>query len=78
MNTIETGEVEIAPIHDVDSPGLDDNLVEDIHIVDTARRDDDHRRDIAAKVQKGVKFHCAFPFPELRPRKQRQTEIDRG
>jgi hypothetical protein len=33
---MESGEVDITSIHDVEAAGLEDNLIEDIHIVELA------------------------------------------
>ena len=39
-------------------------------IVRRTRRDDDHRSDVAAKVQKGMELHDASSFPQLGPGEQ--------
>lgn len=76
MNFEEAAKVEITAIHDIDGPGLDDQIVEDIDIVNVSGGYDHHRGNVAVQIQKGVHFYGALPFPELGPGKQRQTKID--
>ena len=40
---MKSGEVEITAIHDVEGTSLPDQLVEDVDVVNTARRDNDDR-----------------------------------
>ena len=76
MNFEEAAKVEITAIHDIDGPGLDNQFVEDIDIVNISGGYDHHRGNVAMQVQKGVHFYGALPFPELGPGKQRQAKID--
>ena len=78
VDLVEAGKIEIAAIHDVDGPQLDEQLVEDIDIVNFPRSDDHHRRDVPVQIQKGMEFYCPFAFPELGPREKGQTEVDGG
>ncbi len=68
MQGMEPGEVDIAPIHDVEAAGLEGDLVEDIHIVQLALRDMDEGRNIAARESSSV---WSFTAP-LRLRKRAQ------
>lgn len=76
VDLVEASKIEIAAIHDIDSPKLDDQLVEDIDIVDFSRGYDDHSRNVPVQIQKGMEFYCPFAFPELGPREKSQTEVD--
>jgi len=78
MNFVEAAKVEITTIHDIDGPGLDDQLVEDIDIVNISGGYDHHRRNVAVQIQESVHFYGALPFPELGPGKQRQAKIYSG
>lgn len=76
VDLVEAGKIQIATIHDIDGPQLDDQLVEDIDIVNLPRGDDHHRRNVPVQIQKGMEFDCTLAFPELGPREKCQTEVD--
>lgn len=57
---------------------LDDQLIEDIHIVNLSRPDDQHRRNVPVKIQESMKFDCALAFSELGPGEKRQAQVDSG
>ena len=76
MQDIESGEVDIAPIHDIEAAGLEGHLVEDIYIVQLALRDMDEGRNIAPQIEQRMEFDCTFVFAKARPGKERQTQID--
>jgi len=78
VDLVEAGKIDIAAIHDVNGPQLDDHLVEDIDIVDFSRGDDHHGRNVSMQIQEGMEFDCPFAFPELGPREKGQTEVDGG
>ena len=56
MEPMESGEVEIAAIHNVERPGFPDQLVENVHIVDTARRD----KALARRTPGRFRCHANF------------------
>ena len=60
-NLVEAGKIQIAAIHDIDGPRLEDQLVADIDIVDFSRCDDHHGRNISMQIQKGVESRLV-PF----------------
>src|SRR5262245_14366451 len=78
MHTVESFEIEIAAVHQVNGSGLPDQLIEDVDLVDLSTRDDHHRRNTAAKIEKGGKIDCGFVSSKLRPREKVQTQIDGG
>ena len=75
MQAVQSGEVEIAAIHDVERTGFPSELVEDVHVVNTARRDNDDGGKVAVESQQCVEFDGGFVAAELSPREQRETEV---
>ena len=78
VQQVETDKVHVAAIHDIDGPRLRHQLVESAHIVHLAVGDVDEGWNIAAQIEQGVHLHRRLRRAEVRPRKDRQTEIDRG
>lgn len=76
MNPVKAGKVYIRSIHDVDGAGLDEEFVENIDVVNVAMGNADHHRDIAPQVQQRRELHGGLALAELRPREDRQTEVD--
>src|SRR5258708_32939635 len=84
MQHMEAGEIDIAPIHDVDCAGLREQHVERVNVVQLAIRNVDEARDITAQVQQRVHLDrrpllspgAGFGHAEMRPRKDRQTKVD--
>jgi hypothetical protein len=74
--SIQTAEVDIASIENIQRPRLQDQLVEKGDVVDVARSDIDPARNIAAQVQERVELDRSFPFAELGPREKREAQID--
>ena len=71
-------EVEVATIHDVKRPGLGNDLIENIHIVQLAIADVDEAGNIAAQVEQCMQLDRRFGRTKRNPRKHRQTQIDGG
>ena len=67
---MQSAKVDVAPIHDVETPGLEGDLIENIHIVEFAVGDVKEAWDIAAQIEQGVEFHRPFRLAKARPRKQ--------
>ena len=78
MKQIETLEVEIGAVHDIEGAGLRDEIVEGVDVVDFSLGNLDKRRDRAAQIQKRMELDGGFVFSESRPREKRKTQIDRG
>ncbi len=76
MQDIESGEVDIAPIHDIEAACLEGHLVEDVHIVQLAIRNMDEGRNIAPQIEERMEFDCTFVCAKARPGKERQTQVD--
>jgi len=78
MHSVESLEIEISAIHQVNGAGFPEELVEDVDFVNLSAGDDHHGGNRAAKIEQGVQFDGRFVATELSPRKQRQAQIDRG
>ena len=78
MHLVETIEIEITAIHDIDGSCLENQLVEDIDIVNFARGYDDDGWYVAVQVQKGMELYRTFAFPEFGPWEKCQTQFDSG
>src|SRR2546425_9082684 len=78
LDAMQAGKVQIAPVHDVERTGFVNQLVENVHIVDAARRDNNHGGEVALQGQQSVKFDGGFASAEGGPRKERQAQVDGG
>ncbi len=76
LNPMQARKVQIAPVHDVERTRLVNELVENVHVVDAARRDNDHGGKVALQAQQGVEFDRRFVSAESGPRKERQAQVD--
>lgn len=70
----EALEVEEASIHDVEGPGLRQQLVEHVDLVHLAVADMDEGRYIPAQIEQRVQLHRSLGRTERRPRKHRQAQ----
>ena len=75
---VETGEVDIAAVHDVEGAGFRDQLVEHPDVVPAAVADMNEARDIAPQIQQGMQFDGGLRAHEGRPWKDREAEVDGG
>lgn len=78
VQTVQSGEVEIAAIHDVERPSFGNDLVENVRIVQLAVVDVDKAGDIAAQVEQRVQLDRRLGRAKRSPRKYRQAQIDGG
>jgi len=78
MQRIEPRVVQIAAIHDVESPRLDGQDVEHVDIAQLAVADVDEGGDVAAQVEQGVHLHRRLGAAKRRPVEHRQTQVDGG
>ena len=76
MDFVETGEVHIGPIHDVDGSCLDKKIVEEMNVVNFALCYVDNHGDVAPEVQKGMELDRCLLFAKPCPREDRKTQID--
>src|SRR5208283_3424237 len=76
--SMEPLKIQVAPVHHIESSGLQKQLVQNAHIGLFAGRNRNERRNRTAQVQQRVQLDGPFASPEPRPRKQMQTKINRG
>ena len=76
LNAIQTCEIEIAPIKDVDASRFEGNLVEKMNIVNRSIANADEYRDWAAKVDLSMQFDRGFSPPKVCPWKHRKAQVD--
>src|SRR5258708_3182809 len=77
VEAIEALEVEEATIHDVESAGLRQQLVEDVDLMHLASTDVNEGGDVAAQIEQRMQLDGCLGRPAHVPRKPRQTQIDR-
>jgi len=75
---MQPGEVQIASIHDVEQASLPSQLVEDVHIVDAAGRDNDDGGKVALEREQCVEFDGGLAPTERGPREQREAQVNGG
>ena len=75
---IETSEIEISSIHDVEGTRLENELVEPVDLVNIARRHMDRGGDGSPQIELGVDSDRRLGGAKMRPRKHAQAEIDSG
>lgn len=78
MNFVKTCKVQISSVEDVNGPGFDEKVVEEIDLVDFAMGYEDQRGNAAPQIHQGMEFDRSFVLAELSPREKRQAEIDGG
>jgi hypothetical protein len=76
MDSVQSREVEVSTVHDVDGPGLYGHLVQNPYIVKLAMSNDDHTGDVAVQVQQGVQFDSPLALAEFGPWEKSQAKID--
>ena len=75
MQGVETLEIQVTSIHDVERTGLERNHVHDIDIVNRAIGNMDERWDISAQIQQSMHFYSGLGSAKGGPRKQGQTQV---
>ena len=78
MNMIQAMKIDVAFVHDIEGPGLENHVVEKMDIVHLTACNADKRRDIGPQVQLGMHLDGTFVPAMLCPGKQRQAQIDDG
>lgn len=78
MKGVETEEIQVSSIQDIEGSGLDRENVEDPDIVRSSLCYLDKRGDRSPKVEQCMEFDGALAFAESGPREQRQAQVDRG
>ena len=78
VNPVESGEIYVASIHDVERPWIEEQIVEDIYVVNLSGSNNNKGWEVALQGQQGVQFYRRLALAELRPGEQGKTQIDRG
>ena len=78
VEAMQACKVQIATIHDVERAGLPSQLVEEVHVVNTARSDNDDGGKVALQGEQRVEFDGGFAAAEGGPREQRETQVNGG
>ena len=78
MNVVQTLEIDVAFVHNIEGPGLEYHMVEKVHIVRLTACNADKRRNVASQVELRMDFDRTFVLAMLCPRKQCQGQIDHG
>ena len=76
MDAKEAFEIGITTVHDVDGARLDDQFVEDVDVMHLAICDNDDGGNGAAQVEERVQLDRGLRPAEVRPGKDRETEVD--
>ncbi len=77
MEEVETGEIKVATIEDIETAGLGDEIIQDPDVVNFSFCDLDKRGDRAPQIQKGMELDGGLGLAENGPREKRKTKIDR-
>ena len=77
MQLVQSGEIQIAAIHQVIRAWLDRQIVEDIDLVRLAIGDVNEGGDGTTQIEKRVQFDCRLGGSKRCPWINRQTQIDR-
>ena len=73
---IEAIEVDVATVHDVESTWFENQDIQDVDVVNLSFRNPYKRWDVAAQIEKRMKFDGSFALPEPCPRKEGKTQVD--
>lgn len=76
MKMIQPFEIQVPPVHNVDTAGQDRDHIQEVYIVSLSIGNMDKSGDSALQIHHCVKFDGSFVFSELCPLEQRQTQID--
>jgi len=78
MKSKESAVINISAVEDIKTTRFRDEFVKNPHVVCFSIGNMDKRRDRSPQIKKRMKLDGAFIFTEHRPRKKRQTQVDRG
>ena len=78
MQSVQALEVDVAAVHDVESAGFRNHLIEDVDVVELAIADKDETGDITAQIEKRVHLYRGLGGSKRCPREQRERQKDRS
>src|SRR5215471_14111136 len=76
MQQVESREINVSAVHNVDGARLGQQQIENVHVVQFPLGNMDETGNAASQVEQGVHLHGGLGAAEVRPRKHRQTQID--
>ena len=76
IDATQVSEVQMPAVHHVKGVRFEIHDGQDVGVVKRAGADDDHGRHAGAHIEQRVQFDSGLSLAELRPRKQRQAQID--
>ena len=76
VQAIQACEVQVAAIHHVGGSRLKAEFVKAPHVTHPPSGEVNEARDIAAQIEECVQFECRLRLAKVRPREQRQTQIN--
>lgn len=74
---VEAPVIDVTPVEQVKRSGFPIQLIEPTDVVDRPTGQINGGRNVATQIEQGVQLHRTFASSELRPRKNRQAQIDR-
>jgi hypothetical protein len=78
MHLKQASKVQVAPVHDVERAGLQNQDVQHIDLVHLAVADVDEGGNGASQIQQGVQLDSCLGFAKRGPVEQAQTQMDGG
>lgn len=74
----QPGKVEVSPVKDIDTPGLNEHPVHEVDVMHRTVCDLYKDGDRTGQVDLGMKFYRGFGLAEMRPREHRQAQVNGG
>ena len=74
----ESSEVEVSPVKDIDTPGLNEHSIHEVDVMHRTVCDLYEYGDRASQVDLSMELYSGFGFAKMSPREHRQAEINSG
>ena len=78
METIQTREIDVAAIHDIERAGFERKMIERVDIMQFSLGNVDKTRNVAAQIDKRMELDRGFVFAEFRPGEKTKAEVNGG
>jgi len=76
VNGVGAMKIEVTAVKNIERPGFEKKLIDDVDIMDLALRNFDHRGNASPQIQKRVLPDCRLVFPEFaQGKRERQRSI---